>query len=199
MLNRAKVVLCIIICLGVFIAIQGGLTKEKELDWSSLSANENRYVLGEMTDGTKITQVIPTKEKKVISIGVCFANYGDRRNTGEINLSITDKSGNICGKKVVKANEIEDNEFLFVDIDEASKVNEYVLDIQVSGSETGKAVSIWTRENDLMKENGGILVVNGETFSNQIEIILNYEVIAWEKIILALVCSLMLIYFLREC
>ena len=178
---------------------QGSVIAEDMLDWRKYEDRESAVTIGELIDGTEIEQVIPIKGKKVTEVGFSCATYGERKNTGKINIDIYGEDGEKLAENILEMSEIEDNELVFISLDKPASGKTVTLKIKASGGKKNESITLWTAINNKMKADGGMLSVNNIDKNEQLEIVLYFRTVAWGKLFLALANSILIVFFWKKC
>lgn len=147
--------------------------------------NENFYTIDiaeedsaiaapELTSGTIYNQNITIFFDKVNTVGLNFANYGNRANAGTVTISIYN-NGEQIGYKALDAANIADGVYEFVELEKEINSGETIeLEIK-SDSEIGQGVTIWSHTNALLSKLGSELEVNGEKQETLLDMVIGYK------------------------
>ena len=199
MKNRIETVIIFLCAFIICMLFQGSVIAEDMLDWRKYEDRESAVTIGELIDGTEIEQVIPIKGKKVTEVGFSCATYGERKNTGKINIDIYGEDGEKLAENILEMSEIEDNELVFISLDKPASGKTVTLKIKASGGKKNESITLWTAINNKMKAEGGMLSVNNIDKNEQLEIVLYFRTVAWGKLFLALANSILIVFFWKKC
>ena len=199
MKNNIWTVMVFITIFVICLLFQGRLTTERVLDWREYEEKENAVTVGELVDGTEIEQIIPVQDKNISAVGISYATYGGRENSGEIVIEIWGEDEEKLGEDVLDVSEIADNEIGFISLDKPAYGKAIKLRLKAVGSEEGKAVTLWAASNTEMEEEGGELTINGNNVKEQLETVLYYRTIVWSNFLLAGLVSFLGTVFLKKC
>lgn len=146
----------------------------------------------ELTSSVTYTQTLPCMFENTASVGLQFANYGGRQNTGTVFVRIL--QGNVLiGESTYDAAQIGDGEYLYTSLNKTPLLGD-MLEIQVTGdSPVGQGVTIWMKNSPALNGSGARLTINNEVMSRQLNCSIGYKdpkISRGSWILLALVCFL---------
>ena len=148
----------------------------------------------ELASGTAYNQTIPCLFDNVKRIGLQFANYGSRANSGKVSINVF-SAGKPIGHCELDASQIPDGAYQYVGLDRAVSAGE-VLEIQIfSDSPTGQGVTIWTTNSPILSNSGATLTVNGDQWGTQLNTSFEYrspKLSKWFPVLFGICCILMI-------
>lgn len=197
MKRKGFVLLQYIVCFFLLIFLTGGITEEEEFDWGIHEDTESMTVLGEVVDGMRIEQTIPSKGSGITAIGLLMATYNDRENEGTLDIEVYDQNELVL-KTEVSVQDIQDNSYYYIDLGNKGGKANYKISVCGVGGTSGKAVTFWTSLNSDMEKYGGKLIVNDTEMHSQIKTIIVYKKVVWGRLIFVLALSLLIVSLLNS-
>lgn len=133
-----------------------------------------KNTVGEITDGTVISQAFLIDAEQINAIKILFSTY-NRKNSGEIVFNILDTDNHVIAQANIDIAQIVDGKYTTIPLDniEIPENQTFILEISTRGSKSGNCVTIYsgdvvdTDSNETLEINGEI--VNNSTLCAQIE------------------------------
>ena len=170
--DRNKVLL--IIFTIIFIALFKLCSGYEKFYSSDISSENSTVPLQELTGDILYKQQTMVFIDKTNKIGVQFATYGDRNNTGNIEIYVYHNYEKI-GYKVLDVADIADGSYQFVELEKELYSGDSI-DIEIKGnSKSGQAVTLWASKNDLLSSLNSQLKINDEPQATQLNIAFEYK------------------------
>lgn len=161
-----------------FMVIAALLWKCHDIEYfltAEMYENSSYAAAPELTRETRYSQQIPCLMDGTESIGLQFANYGDRENFGTIKVEIYASESEQLSMRYLDAPQIADGLYEYFPLSRSVDAGE-MLQIDIVGdSEPGQGVTLWSTENQLLAQNGARFTVNGEPQPTQLNVAFGYQ------------------------
>lgn len=151
-------------------------------------------VAPELTENLQYVQRMSCLVDNTKRIGLQFANYGNRDNSGTVSIRIVSSDGQHASRELDAAR-ISDGGYEYVQLDRPLAAGT-LLEIQVSSdSQPGEAVTIFGTVNPTLDQTGALFTVNGQPQPIQLNVTFGYRSPAlspWFSVLFGLCCLLLL-------
>lgn len=133
--------------------------------WSSVGGHDG--YLEELSDGTVVSQKLWFDSDYVDEIGISVATFM-RVNTGNIIITLEDENGIEVARKVLKAEDIQDNSIEELSVKKAVGKGSYILKIVSDGGEKNASITLY--RNSEINYLGQGYSVNGKECNGTLEL-----------------------------